>query len=108
MQSFDHTRSLTWRTSIVTLGVSRNSNFSSPSSIFPIQDGPSPLHIAKIVHGLDHPVTALLTSLDAIDLEMVDLEDEDEFEFDYSGNHADRYEDTMDDAEDEDYEDYDL
>jgi hypothetical protein len=52
----------------------------SLASIFS-QDGPSPLNMAKSFHGLDHPVTALLMQQNAVDIERVGNDDDEDHEF---------------------------
>lgn len=76
------------------------SNFTPVSTNFSVfdhsQDGPSPLNMAKTAHGLDHPVTALLTSLNCVDIEGIHGEDEVEY---------DDEEDDEDDEDDDENED---
>lgn len=48
-----------------------------------VQDGPSPLYIAKTIHGADHEISKYLVSLNAVEFEgplEVEEEDDDEEE----------------------------
>jgi hypothetical protein len=44
-----------------------------------VQDGPSPLYIAKTVHGVDHEISNYLVSLKAVEFEgPLEVEEEEE------------------------------